>query len=58
MNSVMKEKLLQHELWMDSIGTKGQKLFLEDLTFEDRSICNINLSDSMVVGCKFERTKI
>lgn len=58
MNSIIKEKLFQHELWIDSVGRKGQKLLLEDLVFEDKAVCNMNVSDSMIVGCKFERAKI
>lgn len=58
MDSLMQNKFLQHQLWINSAGKNGQKLFLEDIVVKNKQLCNMDISDSVIVGCKFVKTKM
>ena len=50
--------IVNHELWIDSLGKSGKKAYFENIIFEKIKRINLNLSQGSFIECTFKKIYI
>lgn len=48
------EKLSAHKVWLDSLGTKGRKLTLDEADFRNMDLTQYQLEQAYLISCHFD----
>jgi len=43
-----------HQLWLESIGDKGEKLVLDETNLESLNLSNFSFKEARLIGCSFD----